>query len=65
MTQNKHIYAICCRTKVAGGVISDENVKTIESYAVLNFEVASFSSYRGIKKSFRDGGGGGSGGHRP
>ena len=48
MTQNKHIYAICWRPKVVGGVISSENVKTIKGYAVLNFEVASFSSFRVI-----------------
>ena len=63
MTQNEHVYAICCRPDVAGDVISGENVKTIEGYAVLNYEVASFNSYRDIKKkSFHDGGGG-RGGH--
>ena len=46
MTQNEHVYAICCRPGVAGDVISSINVKTIECYAVLNFEVASFSSFR-------------------
>ena len=60
MTQNVHVCAICCRLEVAGDVISGENVKTIESYAVLNFEIASFNSFRYIfKKSFHDGGGGG------
>ena len=39
MAQHEHVYAICCR---AGYVISGENVKTIEGYGVLNFEVASF-----------------------
>ena len=63
MTQNEHVYAICCRAEVDGDVISGENVKTAAGYAVLNFEVASFSSFRNIKKkSFRGGGGGG--GHR-
>ena len=46
MTQSERIYAICCRPEVAGDVIFAESVKTIESYAVLNFEAASFSSYR-------------------
>ena len=31
-------------------VICGENVKTIEGYDVLNFEVASFSSFRDIHK---------------
>ena len=32
------------------GVISSEDVKTIEGCAVLNFEVASFSNFRDIKE---------------
>ena len=65
MTQSEPVYAICCRLEVAGDVISSENVKAIEGYAVLNFEVASFSSFRDIPpKSFRDGEGGGGGGHQ-
>ena len=64
MAQIEHVYAICCRPAVAGDVISGDDVKTVEGYAMLNLEVASFSSFRDIKKiSFRDGGGGG-GGHR-
>ena len=59
MTQDEDVYAICCRPEVAGDVISDENVNTTKCYAVLNLEVANFSSLRDIKKSFRDGGGGG------
>ena len=43
MTPNEHVYAICCRPEVAGDSISSENVKTIEGYAVLNFEVAAFA----------------------
>ena len=46
MTQNERVYAICCRPEVAGDVVSGENVNTNERYAVLNFEVASFSSFR-------------------
>ena len=52
MTQNEHVYAICCRQEVAGDVISGENVKTIEGYAVVNFEVTSFSSFQDIKNHF-------------
>ena len=48
MTQNEHVYAIGCRSEVDGDVISAENVKTVEDYAVLNFEIASFSSFRDI-----------------
>ena len=46
MTQNEHVCAICCRPEVAGDVISDENVKTVEGYATLNFEAARFSTFR-------------------
>ena len=55
------LYAICCRSEVAGDVISGESVKATELYTELNFEVAtSFSSFRDIKKkSFRVVGGGG------
>ena len=49
MTQNDHVYAICCRPEKAGDVISDENA---EGYAVLTFEVASFSSFRDINNHF-------------
>ena len=63
MTQNGHDYAICCQKEVAGDVVSCGNVKTIESYLALNFEVDSSSSFRDFsKRSFCDGAvGGGSG----
>ena len=41
MTHNEHVYAICCRLKVDYGVISSQNLKTIEGYDVVNFEVTS------------------------
>ena len=50
MIQNEDVYAISCRPEVADDVISGENVKTSDSYAVLNFEVDSLSSFRDIKK---------------
>ena len=50
MTQNEHVYAISCRPEIAGDVICGNSVKTIEGYAVLNFEVASFSRFRDIQK---------------
>ena len=50
MTQNEHVYEIFCRLKTAGDAIYGEKVKSIEGYAVLNFEVASFSSFRDIPK---------------
>ena len=50
ITQNEHVYAIWCRPEVAGDVISGANVKTIEGSAVLNVEVASFSSFHDIKQ---------------
>ena len=45
MTQNEHVCVICCRLEAADDVISRENVKTIEGYALLNFEAASISSF--------------------
>ena len=50
MTQNEHAYAICCRTEVANDVISGRNVKTTEGYIVVNFEIASSSSFRDFSK---------------
>ena len=51
MTQNEHICAICCRPKIAGDVSSSKRVKTVEGYALLNFAVARFSSFRDIKEN--------------
>ena len=45
MTENEHVYTICCRPLVVGDVISGENIKTTEDCALLNFEAASFSSF--------------------
>ena len=45
-TQNEHDYAIGCRPEVAGDVISSENVKTTEGYALLKLAAASTSSFR-------------------
>ena len=39
-------HAICCQTELAGNDISSENMKTIEGYAVLNFEAVSISSFQ-------------------
>ena len=46
MTQNEHVYANFCRLKIAGDVIYDGNVKTVEGYVFLNFEAGSLSSFR-------------------
>ena len=46
MTQNEHVYAICCRPEVAGDVISGANAKTIDGYVLVNFEAASNSNFR-------------------
>ena len=48
--QNEHVYAICCRRKVDNDVISGKNVKTFEGHAVVNFKVASFSSFQDFPK---------------
>ena len=58
MTKNVH----CCRPEVVDDVISGQFAKTIVGYRAVNFEVASSNCFGDIKKSFRDGGGGG--GHR-
>ena len=50
MAQIEQVYAICCRPEVAGDVISSNIIKTIAGYAVLNFEVASSSSFQDILK---------------
>ena len=39
MTQNWHVYGICCRLEVDCGVISAQNVKTIDGYFAVNFEL--------------------------
>ena len=46
MTKNEQFYAICCRPEVAGDVVSGENIKTIDGYALLNFEAAIIYSFR-------------------
>ena len=46
LTQTEYVYAICSRPEAAVDVISGGNVKTIDSYVVLNFEAARFSSFR-------------------
>ena len=47
MARNEHVYATSYRPEAAGDVIySDrENVKTIDRYALLNFEAASVSIF--------------------
>ena len=60
MAQSEHVYAICWREEVGDDVISSQNAKTIEGYVVINFEVASSSSFhdkKTHKKSFHNGGG--------
>ena len=49
ITQNEHVYATFCRSKTAGDVISDENVKIIDGCGLLNLQVASLSGFRYIK----------------
>ena len=59
LTQNAYVYVIWWQPEVADDVISGGNVKTLEGYAVLNFEAARFDSFWDIpKKSCCDGGGG-------
>ena len=51
MTQNEHAYATCYRPEVAGEVISSGNENTADGYVALNFEAASFNSFRENKKN--------------
>ena len=54
-TKNEHVCAICCRLEVDDDVISSENIKTTQGYAVVNFECGSFSTFRDFpKRSFCD-----------
>ena len=48
MTLNEHVYAICCRPEIDNDVIAGRNVKIVEGYVVVNFEIASFSSFRDL-----------------
>ena len=50
MTQNEHVYAICCQPEVYDDVISGQNVKTTWGYVVVSFEVARSSSFRYVAK---------------
>ena len=55
MIKNEHVYVICCRPEVDSDVISGRNIQTLGCYATVNFEVASFSSFRYFsKRSFCD-----------
>ena len=59
MTQNFHVCAIFFRPEEAYDVISGRNIKTIEGYNAIHFDVPSSNTFRDTKnKSFRDGGGG-------
>ena len=49
MTKNEHVYATCCQSEVGDDVISAWNVRTIQSYLVVDFVVASSSSFRDSK----------------
>ena len=51
LTQNLHVCTICFQLEVDYDVISGRNVKTIEGYLVVNFEVASSNSFRDLKKN--------------
>ena len=51
MTKNEHVCATCCRPEVDCDVISGRKVRTDLGYIVINFEVASYSSFRDIKKN--------------
>ena len=65
MTENELAHVIGCRPKVAGYVNSGENVKIVEGYVLLNFEVVALVVSEIFQKtSCHDDGGGGGGRHR-
>ena len=47
----KHVCTICCRPDVAYDVVSGQNVKTVEGYLAVNFEVASSNIFRDIQRN--------------
>ena len=49
MTQSEQVFAICYASEVADDAISGGHVKTVDGHTVLNFEVASFVSFRYIQ----------------
>ena len=56
MSHNERVYEIGSWPEVDGDVISSRNVKTVEGYVALNFEVASPSSFRHfLERSLCDG----------
>ena len=56
VAQNEHLHAICGRLEVAGDVISGLNVKTIDGWRLVTFEIAGLSNFREkLKNSFCDG----------
>ena len=50
-TQNSHACTICCRPEVVHDVISGHNVKNIEPYLVVYFEIPSSNSFPDIQKN--------------
>ena len=55
MTQNGHVCAICYRPNVYCDVISGQNIRTTLGYVAVNFEDASFTTFRDFPKpSFCD-----------
>ena len=45
MTQNEHVYAICCRPEEGDDVISGQNGKTIDDYVSVNFQVVNTGGF--------------------
>ena len=52
MTHNLQMCTICFRPEVVYDVMSGRNIKTIEGYLMVYFEVTSSNSFRDIKKHF-------------
>ena len=46
VVKHRCAYSICCRPKVAGGIVLSCDVKAVEGYVMVNFEVASSSIFR-------------------
>ena len=47
--QHGHTYSICCRPEVAGDIVLGFDVKAVEGYVMVNFEVVSCNNPQAIR----------------
>ena len=53
MTQNEHVYTICCEPEVADDIISGDNAETFWDHPVVNLWIAFFSGFFETRSSPR------------